>query len=127
MSAPNGRLKAWRNMLVAGLNAALAQGRITLDEDNEPDETPFDFTFAGLPARGRVHGMTYGELSITVVVNPKPTHLTLCAGEGDHLLRCLGDAYASGWLERRTGKYLQRTFGRPLFAIRNGIKPIIAA
>lgn len=128
MSGSSERHKAWRNMLVAGLNEALRLGRITLDPENEPDETPFDFTFAGLPARGCVRILTHGEVHIIVLVNPKPTRWPLsCDADISDALAWYGDAYAGGWLERETGKWLQQSGGRPLFASRNKLKPVIAA
>jgi hypothetical protein len=116
MSGPSERRKAWRNMLVAGLNEALRLGRITLDPKNEPDETPFDFTLAGLPARGFVRSISYGEVSVEVFVNYKtilvPRWLLVPLRPGATAFTY--DAWANGWLERLTGKWLQCSGGRPL-------------
>jgi hypothetical protein len=112
-------------MLVAGINEAIKLNRITLDPDNWPDESIFDFTIAGLPARGSVYGISHGEVSISVVVNPKRTNLSPGGYVGGHSLTHLGDAHAMGWLERRDGAWLQY-YKPPLIKIRNHLKPIIA-
>jgi hypothetical protein len=130
------RITAWRNMMVAAINAGLDQGLFGLAEDDnrwpgfEADARGRDvthvyhFTFGGLPAIASVRDAGFGELAIHVAVNP--------AKRGEEFVRAAngglyaGDAFAAGWLERKKGKWLQRT-KRPTNAFRRAILPVIAA
>lgn len=104
------RLAAWRNLLVAGLNAGLDQGVFGLaSEDNfwDGEEATFAFTFDGLPALGYVRDAGWGELAVHVAVNPTPSSKDRIRAfnAGFHA----GDAFASGWFEREKGQWLQTT------------------
>lgn len=111
------RLRAWRNMLIAGINAAIDRRLFTIRPgDNrwpghEPDKFGrrephvFEFEIAGIPALCSVNDAGYDELAIHVSLWPTP--------DGERWVRAAmagflaGDAYASGWLERRDGAWLQ--------------------
>jgi hypothetical protein len=103
------REKAWRNLMVCVINEGLRQKLFSLRPDNnrwpnaENDGCVFDFTLRnGLPARGYVHDIGFGELSIHAAVNPISDWVR-CGNAGFDA----GDAFAAGWLERQEGAWLQ--------------------
>ena len=105
------RARAWRNMMVCGINAALDQKLFSLRPNdnrwpgakNRMRGTLFDFTMPnGLPARGYVGDAGYAEVSIHVAANPKGDWVR--AGNGGF---AAGDAFARSWLERQRGAWLQ--------------------
>lgn len=110
------RAKAWRNLMVYAVNAAIRQRIFSLRTyDNrwpgaEPESqghrgTGFLFAFElpdGKPAKGYVSDAGFGELSIHAAVNPKGDWVRT-SDAGFHA----GDAFASGWLERKDGAWLQ--------------------
>lgn len=105
------RLRAWRNLMVCAVNAALAQKLFTLHpgddrfEDNMRSGHPFDFVLPnGLPARGSVAEAGFDELAVYAAVNPKGDAVRdFDAGFA------AGDAFGTTWLERRNGAYIQTT------------------
>lgn len=111
------RLRAWRNMLIAGINAAIDRRLFTVRPgDNrwpgcEPDKFGrrepyiFEFEIAGIPALCSVHDAGYDELAIHVSLWPTPDGERWVGAAMAGFLA--GDAYASGWLERRDGAWLQ--------------------
>lgn len=111
------RLRAWRNMLIAGINAAIARRLFTVRPgDNrwpghEPDKFGrrephvFDFEIDGISALGSVHDAGYDELSIHVSLWPASDGKRWVGAARAGFLA--GEAYASGWLERRDGAWLQ--------------------
>nr|WP_315495248.1 hypothetical protein [uncultured Rhodoferax sp.] len=132
------RSKAWRNLVVFAVNVGIERNLFTLvANDNRwpgalpqrPEETRangvdnviYDFELPnGLPVRAYVRDIGWGELSIHVAVNPK----------GD-LLKAFnagfsaGDAFATSWLERRKGAWLQTSLTE--FRCRDPLKPILAS
>lgn len=129
--------------MVCTINAGLKQGVFTLDcpktaEDKEK-ETKFDFTLLnGLPARASIKYAGYGELSVMVVVNPVdpsdnlyrfiPAFPMISDSIRPGTLDYQGDAIASGWLERRDGKWLQTSdVGGNALRCRNYLKESLAA
>jgi len=111
------RLRSWRNMLVAGINVAIDRRLFTIRPgDNrwpghEPDRygrhNPylFEFEIEGIPAIASVNDAGYDELSIHVASWPSPESKKWVGAAWAGFLA--GDAYASGWLERRDGAWLQ--------------------
>jgi hypothetical protein len=121
------RLSAWRNLMVAGINAGLEQGIFGLEEtpsDVGSEGRIYRFMFAGLPATAHARDIGYGELSIHVAVNPTDRCEKFIASSNAGFLA--GDGYASGWLERRKGKWLQTT-DKPCGAFRRDLLPLLAA
>ncbi len=105
------RERAWRNLMVCAVNAALEQKLFTLrpGDDRFDDKMRaghiFDFVLPnGLPARGSVATAGFDELSIHAAVNPKGDRVR-SYGAGF----AAGDVYGSTWLERRDGAWLQST------------------
>lgn len=100
------RGRAWRNLMISVINVAIDRGLASLEYDEEeeqPNEVRFDFALPnGLQCRGYVDSRGYGELLFAVSVNPAAGHRLKAYGRLD---KC--DATASGWLERRDGKWLQ--------------------
>lgn len=103
------RKKAWRNLMVCAVNAALEQKLfgLTPGDNRFPDNMrrghPFDFVLPnGLSARGSISDAGFDELSIHAAVNPKgDTVLGFNAGFD------AGDALGSTWIERRDGAWMQ--------------------
>lgn len=114
------RDRAWRNMMVAAINAGLEQKLFSLKPgDNrwpEAVRNPYPhgrkqghvyrFVFENdIPALGYVGDPGYDELSIHVALWPTE--------DGDERVRAInagfraGEAYANSWVERREGAWLQ--------------------
>ena len=115
------RQKAWRNLMVSAINAALDQKLFTLRSDDnrftssDGHGSLFDFTLPnGLPSRGYVSDAGFDELNVHAAVNP----------DGDWVGAAnagfmAGDAVALGWLERKGGVWLQSSYER--FHCRKGL------
>lgn len=109
------RRRAWRNVMVAGINAGIDQGLFTPragenswsqpDPKFGDDPRTYQFMIGDIPAVASVHDAGWDELSIHVALWP-----TI---EGERWVRTAnggflaGEAFASGWLERRDGAWLQ--------------------
>lgn len=113
------RNRAWRNMMVAAINAALEQKLISLKPgDNrwpgaglkEPAkrDTGYVFRFSfpgGVAAVGYVGDAGWDEVSVHVALWPtEKSEYWIGASNAGFLA---GEAYATGWLERQRGAYLQ--------------------
>lgn len=103
------RQKAWRNLMVCAINAAIEQRLFTLrpgdnrfqNEAGHP--AMFDFVLPnGLPARGVLSDAGYDEISVQAAVNPKGDRVLFFNPGFD-----AGDAFGSTWLERRRGAWMQ--------------------
>ena len=110
------REKAWRNLMVSTINYGLSRKLFTLrPNDNRwpgvkeqpPGESSgycFDFTLSnGMPVRGYVADASFDELLIHAAVNPKEGDWIKAYNAGFEA----GDVFAAGWLERKTGAWLQ--------------------
>ncbi|NML44099.1 hypothetical protein HHL11_10090 [Ramlibacter sp. G-1-2-2] len=102
------RQRAWRNLMICAVNAALDRRIFTLRpgdnrfEDEYRRGVPIDFTLPnGLPARASVADAGFDEVAVHAAVNPKGRHVDAMAG-----FDC-GDAVAMTWLERRRGAWMQ--------------------
>ena len=103
------RQKAWRNLMVCAVNAALQQKLFTLRPgDNRfpgPDDTygrSFVFMLPnGLPARGYVSDAGFDEVAVHAAVNPKDKHVNVMARFD------AGDAVGMTWVERQRGAWMQ--------------------
>lgn len=108
------RLQAWRNMMVAGVNAGLAQGVFNLTPtgnlwpgfDPHPqgyNHHTYDVPMPGnIPGRAYVRDIGFGELEVRIALWPTPNGVLDYPNQ-----RFLsGDAVASGWLERARGAWL---------------------
>lgn len=107
--------KVWRNLMVAAINAGLQQKLFGLrpgdnrwlgHDNQQRDAFVFSFDFPdGTPALGSVRDAGHDELSIHAVLEP--------TADGARWIKCsnagfsAGNAFASGWLERRRGAWLQ--------------------
>lgn len=115
------RKKAWRNLMVCAVNEGLRLKLFSVRPgDNRwpgsisgvPEVRDmrsgdhghiFDFALpTGLPARGYVNDIGWSELCVHVAVNPKGSSVR-AANAGFEA----GDAFASSWLERERGAWLQ--------------------
>lgn len=110
------RFRAWRNLMVSGINAGLQQGLFGLSPNQNywhaPTNQDIDqshgglvrFTFEdGSPALASFREISGDELAVRVVLRPTsldvdPQHY---GGFPD------GEAFAHGWLERRLGAWIQ--------------------
>lgn len=110
------RAKAWRNLMVCTINEGIRQKLFSLRAyDNRwPGADPesqghrgTDCTFPfrlpdGTPALGYVVDAGFGELSIHVAVKPIGNRV-----RAHNAGFTAGDAFATGWLERKDGAWLQ--------------------
>lgn len=121
-SYPTPRAKAWRNAMVAAINAGLEQGIFGLKpgenfwpnakngypDDVKPGGAIFRFTFEGdVPAIVWVGDAGHDELSVHVALWPTADaeKWVVCWNAG----RTAGGVFATGWLERQRTPYLQET------------------
>ena len=124
------RLMAWRNVMIAAINAGLDQKQFGLDPDDNRwtgDRGVYHLAISGMPAIASVGDAGFGELAIKVAVKPRSDaeeFIKPFTGP-DEPFRA-GEAFASGWLERRKGKWLQ-TSSRPLCYFRRELLPILGA
>lgn len=124
------RLRAWRNVMIAAINAGLDQKQFGLDPDDNRwtgDRGVYHLAISGMPAIASVGDAGFGELAIKVAVKPRSDaeeFIKPFTGP-DEPFRA-GEAFASGWLERRKGKWLQ-TSSRPLCYFRRDLLPILGA
>lgn len=121
------RVAAWRNMMIAAINAGLDQGLFGLEaKDNRwtGDCHVYRFDFGGMAAIACVTDVSGGELGIQVAVNPTVDAERHIKAFNAGLYA--GDAFASGYLEREDGKWLQVS-EKPCNAFRIALLPVIAA
>lgn len=102
------REAAWRNIMVAAINAGIDQGHFGLEPDDNrfKDEGKiYRFELDGLPAIAYVRGLGGGDLAVHAAINP-----TRHAEKTIHLMNAgflAGEGFSAGWMERETGRYLQ--------------------
>lgn len=120
------RSKAWRNIMVAAINAGLDQNIFGLGEtDNfwDGDSVTYHFNIANMHAIAAVRDIGFGELSIHVAVNPaRDAEIWVRTFNAGFLA---GDGFASGWLERKNGKWLQ-TPSRSTGKFRATVLPVLS-
>jgi hypothetical protein len=125
-SYTNRRVVAWRNMLLAAINAGLDQNRFGLaPQDNrwQGAYCIYRFTLADMPAIAYVRDFGFDELSFSVAVKPTANaDEWIGVGNAGFLA---GEAFAWGLLERRNGKWLQ-TETEPSCKFRRALLPAIA-
>jgi len=137
MKYKSSRARAWRNAMVAAINAGLKQKIFSLDPD-EPGAWPpretremwghhetrvYTFSIEDIPAIASVSDIGYDELSIHVALWPtKNAHDAIRASNAGFWA---GEMFASGWVERREGRWLQR--GPSLFKCRRERIATVAA
>lgn len=111
------RRRAWRNAMVAGINAALSRRLFSLRPgDNRWPGAPrelheqqsahvFHFEIEGIPAVASLWDAGWDEISVHVAFWPtKDGERWVPTANAGFLA---GDLFASGWLERRNGAWLQ--------------------
>ena len=111
---------AWRNLMLSAINAGLEQGvfDLTPEHDFLPDErlkevVCYHYKFADqVPVHVRVYSIGHGELTFEVDYNWTPNGQQKLFGP---TMAYRGDAFASGWLERKAGLWLQYTPSRFAF------------
>jgi hypothetical protein len=104
---PSNRTLARQNLLVATVNKALEMRLFTLDAGKKIEPSFFDLTIGGYPVKAYVNDAGFDEVLVEAVVCPttdKPNYVWRFV---DREWRKRGSAMGRGWLERRTGKYLQ--------------------
>ncbi len=126
------RWNAWRNLMVAAINAGLEQRLFGLSpgEDWWPGADPangggvrglYRFTFDGLPATAAVAAISGDELAIHVLLDPRNEQVEADFNDGlDD-----GSACAHGWLERRLGAWIQD--GGEEFSCKRAVQARVAA
>lgn len=101
--------KAWRNLMVCAVNAALEQKLFSLRPgdnrfpDNMRQGELFDFVLPnGLPAKGSVSDAGFNEVAVHAAVNPKGNAVRAYNAGFD-----AGDAFGTTWVERERGAWMQ--------------------
>ena len=131
LSYKSPRARAWRNLMVATVNAAIEQRILTIrpgdnrwprDRDGGGTKV-FGFSVNGIPGVGSVADIGYDELTIHGALWP--------TSRGEHIIRAYragfeaGEAVAYGHFERRDGAWLQYN-GVPDLACRKSRLAIVA-
>jgi hypothetical protein len=102
------RARAYRNLMVSAVNAALELKLFTLrpgDDrfiDNNRHGHLFDFQIAGMPARGSIAEAGHDEIAVHAAVNPKGDEVRYFSSGFS-----AGDAFGYTWVERQTGAWMQ--------------------
>lgn len=116
------RRRAWRNIMIAAVNAGIEQRLFSMRKgDNRwpganakdtsghpaPQVHYYRFSVEGIPALASVEDRGFDELYFRVVFWPRPDaeQWLPAIGEGFRA----GDACADGWIERRDAAHLQTT------------------
>jgi hypothetical protein len=119
------RVKAWENLMIAGINAGLRQKifGLLVDDNRWPGRAPerhegvswctYHFQLGDLPASAYVNDLGSGELAFNIAL--KPTGEFLDCWNGDFYA---GEAFATGFLERKRGLWLESSYGKPQFSCR---------
>jgi len=125
------RGRAWRNTMVAAINAGLQQRLFGLQPEpdgGDPERgSIFEFSVGDIPGLGYVCAIGWDELNIHAALWPVAgaRDWIVCGNVTDHGAgKLVGEVVASGWLERRTGCYLMPS--PSLFYCRRVRKPIVA-
>lgn len=125
------RKRAWRNMMVSAINVAISKSWFSVlpgtnrwpgyVNGNQQESYVYSFSFGeGIPATASVRDIGYEELSIHVALWPTGKDIrSWTAGFS------AGEAFATGWLERGRGAWLQ--FTPELFHCRRRRIPLIEA
>ena len=118
---------AWRNLMVAAINAGIEQHAFELDGTSPegPRHAPdlvYEFTFCGLPALACATDVGFDELGIYAALLPtrRGRAWIVYNDAGFHA----GEAFAVGWLERRAGKWLQSS--GPTLSCRKRLLDLVA-
>jgi hypothetical protein len=127
------RYRAWRNLMVSAINAALETGKMSLapgDNRWTEDAGPpafgthvFSFIINGAPALCSLRDIGWDEISVHACYLPTADGAKWVRSGNAGFLA--GEAFAAGWLERRAGAYLQPSPGRS--RCRAHVKPVLAA
>lgn len=126
------RAKAWRNLMVATVNAGIQQKIFSVRPgDNRWPTTPdgrgtavFRFDVEGIPAIGSVSDAGYDELNVHGALWPTGDAERLIAAHGANFH--VGQAVAYGWLERREGAWIEYN-GSPELHCRKALVNRVAA
>lgn len=122
---PTRRVKAWQNLMIAGINEGLRQKIFGLrgDDNHWPCRAPdrhegisswtYHFQLGDLPASAYVNNLGSGELAFNIAL--KSTGKFLDCWNGDFYA---GETFATGSLERKRGLWLESSYGKPLFSCR---------
>jgi len=134
------RGKAWRNLVVCAVNEGIRTKAFSLRKDDNrwPGARPVHPTHGpdyrvddpgvwlsfelpnGIPAQTKFRDIGWGELAVSVVVNPASDWRKRGSTGFD-----AGDAFAQGWLEREKGAYLNTA--TDLFNCRKPLVSVLAA
>lgn len=100
------RARARQNLLVAAINTALERKLITL-ECEPVTSAVFEFNLGPYPVIASVADIGFDEVSIHAIAQPTLQGRRLISATIFNNYYKFGHAWTCGWLERRTGKYLQ--------------------
>jgi len=129
------RQRAWRNMMVAAINAGIEQKLFTVraadnrwphaaDSDGERSTHVFRFSVGDIPALASVRDIGHDELSIHCAFWPTPNAAYWISAYNSEF--AAGEAFATGWLERHRGAWLQFN-GHPQLNCRKKHLALLAA
>lgn len=123
------RRTAWHNMMVAAINEGVSRGIFSLRPGDRWSNAKckgesYLFKFKGIDAIAYVDDDGWDELHISVALHPIKGNERFIGFFNPGF--SVGEAWASGWLERRNGSYLQVSEGKPLFCCRKNLLTKVA-
>jgi hypothetical protein len=114
--------------MIAAINEGVRQGVFTLKPDGRETDAQYGFDFHGHKALAHAQDAGFDEIRINVQLNPTEAGRkfikTIYFGDS---WQKFGDAFASGWLERQEGQYLQTTGASPMLYVRRTVLPLLTS
>ena len=104
------RSRAWQKLMVSAINEMVRQGEPPLSTNGHHwGELRIDFQIEGLSVSAFLTDAGFDEVCVKVIVEPSATGSRCGFGAvmDRSSLHKMGRAYASGWFERRRGRWLQ--------------------
>ena len=112
--------------MVAAINAGIAQGLFSIrpgdnrwpagENQDRREAFSFNFSIGNIPAVASVQDAGFDELSIHAALWPTEDGLRVVKSLNAYFRA--GEAFATGWLERREGAWLQVSSSSPEFTCR---------
>jgi hypothetical protein len=100
------RTRARINLMVSAVNVALERNIITLECEPAPT-IAFEYELAGMPVLAHIDDAGFDEVRFNVLCCPTEMGREFVDCVLHHEQHRFAKAYTFGWLERRSGKYLQ--------------------
>ncbi len=101
------RYRAWRNVMVASVNAGIERGVLSLLPGAQIAETVIQFRLDQNIVQAAFSSDHWDEIHVQAFVNPRPGVYAHSCNGLDGPLALYADCQVRGWVERRHGPYVQ--------------------